>query len=132
MSIALRYMLAWVPMVVIAVANGVLRVTTYGRRMTELGAHQLSTLIGAAVLSVYIWLVVRRWPPSSGGQALRLGAMWVALTVAFECLFGRFVVGRAWAQLFHDYDLLAGRVWALFLIWVGVAPWLFRRVRHGG
>ena len=129
MSIATRYLLAWIPMVVIAVANGVLRVVTYGRRMTELGAHQLSTLIGAAALSVYIGFVVRRWPPASGGEALRLGAMWVALTVAFECLFGRFVVGRTWAQLLHDYDLSAGRVWVLLLIWVGAAPWLFRKMR---
>jgi hypothetical protein len=127
MSIELRYVVAWIPMVVIAIVNGVLRMATYGRRMTELGAHQLSTLIGAAVFSVYIWFVVRRWPPSSGGQALRLGALWVALTVGFECLFGCLVVGRTWAQLFHDYDLSAGRVWALLLIWVGVAPWLFRR-----
>lgn len=124
----LRYALAWFPMMVIAVGNGVLRVATYGKRMPELAAHQLSTLVGAILLSVYIWFVVRRWPPESGRHALAAGALWVCMTVGFEFLFGRLVVHRAWGELLHDYNLLSGRVWTLLLVWVCLAPWVFRRL----
>jgi hypothetical protein len=64
-----RYILSWLPLAVIAVANGILRQSTYGH----------------------------------------------------------FVVGHPWARLFADYDLLSGRVWSVFLLWILFMPWLFYR-----
>lgn len=128
----IRYVLAWVPMLVIAIANGALRESTYGKAMPELRAHQLSTLIGSIVIGAFIWVVVRVWPPSSGRQALAIGVVWLTLTVAFEFAFGRLVVHRSWPELLHDYDLLAGRVWVVFLVWLAVAPFVFFRLRQAG
>jgi hypothetical protein len=128
----LRYLLAWVPMLVIAIANGALRESTYGKAMPELRAHQLSTLIGSVVMGLFIWVVVRVWPPASGRQALAIGLIWLALTVAFEFVFGRLVVHRSWPELLHDYNLVAGRVWVVFLLWLAVAPFVFFRLRQAG
>ena len=33
------------------------------------------------------------------------------------------------AQVLSDYNLFAGRVWSLFLIWLALAPWVFFRLR---
>jgi hypothetical protein len=122
-----KYLLAWLPMVFIAIANGALRVATYGTVMPELRAHQLSTAIGAVLVGAYIWVIVRVWPPPSARQALAIGALWAALTVAFEFSFGHLVMGNPWPRLLHDYNLPAGRVWLVFLAWLTIAPWLFRR-----
>jgi hypothetical protein len=126
----IRYVIAWVGMLVIAIANGALRQLTFGKRMPELRAHQLSTAIGAVAIGLFIWAVVRVWPPSSARQALAIGLVWLALTVAFEFIFGRLVMHRPWSQLLHDYNLLEGRVWMLFLVWLTLAPYLFFRFRH--
>lgn len=32
---------------------------------------------------------------------------------------------RPLSQVLHDYNLAAGRVWVLFLIWLTIAPWVF-------
>lgn len=120
-----RYILAWFPMLALAIANGALRQLTFGKRMSELRAHQLSTAIGSTILGVFIWFVIRLWPPTSSQQAVSTGVIWVALTVAFEFGMGRFLIHKPWKQLLHDYDLAAGRVWTLFLIWIGLAPYLF-------
>jgi hypothetical protein len=56
--------------------------------------------------------------------------MWLSLTIAFEFLFGHFVAGHLWSKLLHDYNVLAGRVWAFFLIWVTAAPYLFYRLQR--
>ena len=45
--------------------------------------------------------------------AMRVGALWTALTVAFEFGFGRCVMHKSWEALFADYNFLAGRVWLL-------------------
>lgn len=126
----LRYLFAWLALLVLAVANGALRHLTFGRSLPELRAHQLSTLIGSVVIGLFIWFVVRVWPPKSGRQALAIGLAWLSLTVAFEFTFGRLVAHRSWPELFNDYNLAAGRVWLLFLVWLVFAPYLFLRMRQ--
>lgn len=117
-------------MVAIAIANGVLRVLAYGRLMPELQAHQLSTLTGMLMIGAYAWVVLNRWPTASIVEAWTVGVTWALLTVAFEFGFGRFIMGHAWGRLLHDYDLSAGRVWVLFLMFVACVPaWIHRR-RH--
>lgn len=124
-----RYLLAWLPMVAIAIANGVARQSLYGPYLSELAAHQVSTGIGILLFAVYIHWVMRRWPAASTRQAWGIGLSWVGLTVAFEFLFGRFVAGHAWTRLLADYDLTAGRLWPLVLLWLLLAPRVFHRGR---
>ncbi len=126
----LRYVLAWFALLVVAVANGALRQLTFGRHMSELRAHQLSTLVGSALVGAVVWLVIRAWPPSSSARALLVGLVWLVLTVAFEFFMGLVLAHRTLQEVLRDYDLAAGRVWVLFLIWLTLAPWLFHRLRQ--
>ena len=126
------YVLAWVSMLVIAIANGVLREATFGKVMPELRAHQLSTVIGAVLIGMFIWVVVYAWPPSSSTQALLIGLVWLALTITFEFFMGLVLMRRPWSQVLNDYNLLAGRVWVLFLVWLALAPWVFFYFRAVG
>jgi hypothetical protein len=120
-----RYILAWLPMVLIAIINAMFREAGYKRFMSELRAHQVSTLTAIILFGLYIWALTRLWPLQSAGQALLIGLIWLTLTVAFEFLFGHYVMGNAWERLFHDYNLRAGRVWVLVLIWITIAPYVF-------
>ena len=125
-----RYVLAWIPMLFIAVANGAIRQVTFGKVLPELRAHQLSTVVGSVLEGLFIWFVIRRWPPSSGRQALGIGLVWLGLTVAFESFMGLVLARQPLARVLGDYDLLAGRVWVLFLVWLTLAPWVYFRLRR--
>lgn len=118
----LRYLAAWLLLAAVGIVNGMLRNSTYGRHIPDLAAHQVSTLTGILATGAVVWLLSRRWPFESAMQAWTIGIVWLLMTVAFEFGFGRFVVGHSWARLFADYNLLAGRVWVLFLIWITVLP----------
>ena len=124
----IRYILAWVPMLMIAVANGAIRQATFAKSMSELRAHQLSTLIGSVLIGLFIWFVIHTWPPSSGSQALLIGIVWLLLTIIFEFFMGLVLARRPLSQVLNDYNLLAGRLWILFLIWIALAPWMFFRL----
>lgn len=126
------YLLYWLVLMALAIANGILREGTYGKHIPELRAHQLSTLIGATVFGVAVWLFSRRWPPESAAQALYIGLSWLAMTLCFEFLFGHYVAGHSWSRLLQDYDLLSGRVWPLLLVWVTVLPYIVFRVGGSG
>jgi hypothetical protein len=118
-------------MLLIAIANGAIRQLTFGKAMPELRAHQLSTAIGSVLIGLFIWAVIRLWPPASARHALSIGLfIWLALTIAFEFVFGRFVMHRPWSQLFSDYNVMEGRLWAVFLIWLTLVPYVFFRLHR--
>ncbi len=117
-------------MLFIAIINGAMRDGWYGKHMSELRAHQVSTLVGSVLMGIFIWFLSRTWKLESVEQAMSIGSIWFCLTVAFEFLFGHFVGHHAWSRLLQDYNLLKGRVWVLFLVWITVAPYVFFRLNQ--
>jgi len=110
-------------MVAIAIANGVLRQALYLSLLGDHRARQLSTVTLIALFALYIRWLMRRWKPTSRRETSTIGLTWVVLTVLFEFGMGR-SLGRDWATLLADFNLMAGRLWLLLLIWVLIAPTL--------
>jgi len=65
---------------------------------------------------------------ASTAAALRVGAIWVALTVAFEFGFGHYVEHTPWQTLLADYDVTNGRTWLVVPAWTLLAPAVVRGV----
>ena len=118
----LRYSLLWFALALIAIANGTLREQTYGKHISELSAHQLSTLTGIIFSGAFVYFIHRFWPFESSNQAWLIGVIWFIATIIFEFVFGHFIVGYSWALLLNDYNIFQGRVWSLFLVWVLLMP----------
>ncbi|MGA9573741.1 MAG: hypothetical protein WBS20_07335 [Lysobacterales bacterium] len=122
-----RYLLFWLLLAVVAIANGILRQVVYGKFVSTLTAHQISTLTGIVFTGVLVFWLHRFWPIESVRQAWLIGVIWLVMTISFEFGFGHFVAGHPWSALFADYNLLRGRVWLVFLVWMLVLPWLVFR-----
>jgi hypothetical protein len=73
---------------------------------------------------------MRIWKPASARHALTIGLVWLSMTVAFELLFGHYAAKCPWRDLLHDYNLCAGRVWLVVLVWVTVTPYLFYQLQQ--
>ena len=123
------WMLAWLGLPVLGIANGVVRDVTYGQVASELAAHQLSTAILLLLLAAYLWALMRRWPIPTSRRAYTIGGIWAALTILFELGFGHYLTGDSWATLLHAYNVADGRVWAAVPLWTLVGPEIIRRVR---
>jgi hypothetical protein len=123
-----RYELVWFLLALVAIANGALREATYANYLDELSAHQVSTAIGALFSGLLVYSVSRVWPFRSAAQAWGIGALWLVQTVLFEFLFGYYVAGHSWSLLLSDYNLIQGRLWGLFLLWVLTMPYLVFRL----
>lgn len=122
-----RWLAAWLGAAAIGVGNGILRERTYGQRVGEGAAHQLSTATALAAFTAYFVALQRLWPIPTGSEARRVGSAWVVLTVGFEFGFGRAVARQSWDQLLADYNLSRGRTWPLVVAWLGVGPAVTRR-----
>jgi hypothetical protein len=128
MPLFVKYILAWFPMVIIAILNGTLRQYTYGPLMNELTAHQVSTFTGIIFFGIYIYYLTKKWPLDSASKAIAVGMIWIIMTIMFEFGFGHYVIGHPWQKLLHDYNLFAGRLWILMLIWTGIAHLVFYKI----
>ena len=124
-----KYVLAWIPMVFIAILNGVARQAGYGRYMTELAAHQVSCATGIGLFFLYTLFLSRHWPIANTRQAVIIGGIWLGLTVAFEFIFGLYVAGHPLSKLLQDYNITEGRLWPVVLAAVAVLPYAVYRMR---
>ena len=125
----LRYTIAWIGLAIIGIINGVIREVGYGKFLGELLAHQVSSVTGIILFGLFTWCLTLRWRMQSSGQAFTIGIIWLALTIAFEFLFGHYVMKHPWSRLFYDYNILEGRVWILVLVWITIAPYVIYRLR---
>lgn len=124
-------MIAWIGAAAIGVANGIVRETTYGKRIDERTANQLSALAAIAAFAAYFWRLHRRWPISGSGVARQIGGAWLVLTVAFEFTFGRLVAKKSWRELTGEYNLTKGRTWPVVLAWLVIGPAVVRWLQRG-
>jgi len=124
------WLLAWTGGAVLAVGNGTLRELGLRRVLDDESARQVSTVTLLILLTGWVWWLERRWPLASTAVALRVGAIWVALTVAFEFGFGHYVEHTSWQTLLADYDLTTGRTWLVVPVWTLAAPAVVRGVRR--
>ena len=114
-------------MVAIALANGAVREAGLRRRFGEPRARQISTVLLLVFFALYMAAIFRVWPLASARQAVAVGMLWLALTLAFETTLARLVSRLSWSEMLAEYNLLAGRLWLLVPLWVALAPYLFFR-----
>ncbi|NOR16009.1 MAG: hypothetical protein GQ544_09905 [Candidatus Aminicenantes bacterium] len=124
-----KYTLAWIGLVFLAIFNAGVREILYQPLLGDHTAHQLSTLTVLILFGLFVWILSSKWRIVSAKQAVLIGLIWLCLTITFEFLFGHFVMKNPWSTLLYDYNLLAGRLWILVLIFTTVAPYLCYKLR---
>ena len=125
-----KYAVAWLLMPIIGIINGTIRQYAYSNALGELRAHQVSTVTGIFLFGLYIWALTFLWKIRSSAEAIAIGLIWLTLTIAFEFLFGHYVMKHPWSKLLHDYNLFEGRLWVLVLLWVTLAPYVFHKLSN--
>lgn len=122
----IRALTIWLLLLILAVLNGAIRESLITPRFGEQGAHIVSTAILCAAITLVAWFSISWIGPKNGREALVVGILWVALTVAFEFIAGHYVFGNSWERLFADYNVFRGRIWILVLVANLFAPlWAF-------
>ncbi len=114
----------------VPILNGFLREKILKNYLSDLSAHQVSTVLLSIFLLVFMWLIYRDdINNASATNLLLIGLVWVGLTVLFEFYFGFFVEKFPLQRLLADYNLISGRVWPLFLGLMLIAPTLLKKLK---
>lgn len=128
LSVAVRALATWAAILLLAVANGVLREEVLIPKLGSPAAVVasgvlLSALILVAAYMALPWLGARRTP-----TLMAVGAGWLALTLAFEFSFG-LLRGESWQAILEQYTFHGGNLWPLVLLVIAAAPWIAARLR---
>ncbi|MDX1595023.1 MAG: hypothetical protein R3298_12310, partial [Gammaproteobacteria bacterium] len=104
---------AWLPLVPLAVANGLLRESLLEPVLGPAVALPASGALLALLVTGYAWLVVPALLRDRPRACRGAGTLWLGLTLAFELLFGRYVLGRSWSEILAVFDVSAGNLMVL-------------------
>ena len=124
----LKALIIWAGILVLAVANGVLRESVL---MPSLGSA-VALVLSGILLSVLIiavayfslpWLQIRR-----PVQFWLIGFFWLALTLVFEFSFGIWQ-GKSWSVLLEAYTFKGGNIWPVVLAATVLAPYIAAKLR---
>ncbi len=91
-----------------------------------LRARQVGVAVGSVLVLLVAWAFTRWIRANSRGAQYAVGALWVALTLAFEMSVGR-AMHLSWSRILSDYDPAQGGFMVLGLAVMFIAPrWVAR------
>jgi hypothetical protein len=125
----IRALAVWGLLLVAMVVLGWFRERWLRRWFGEPAARQVGTALAMLVV-LGVATALAGWIGVEGpAAALSVGAFWLALTMGFEILMGRWMLGLSWARLLEDYNLRRGRLWPLLLLVTLLAPLIATWIR---
>lgn len=122
-----RTLIAWIAILPLMVANGILRETALVPALGRRAADVASAALGIAIILVITWLFIRSADIRSIGALARTSIIWLVLTVAFEFIFGHYVDRKPWSALIENYAIWRGNLWPVVLATLLAAPFIWGR-----
>lgn len=130
--LVLRSIVAWLLLTVLAVLNGLFREVVLLKVLPRPAAFLLSGLLLSSLVLV-VAIVLARWLRlDTPSRCVRVGSLWVGLTVVFEFGFGGLVEGLSWREMLAAYTFKDGNLWPLVLVVTFFAPSIAGRIRGPG
>jgi hypothetical protein len=119
----IRPVVAWLAILVLAFANGTFREFALVPALGQRAAYIASGILLSALI-VLVAAALSRWMPVGGAaRAMRVGLLWLGLTLVFEFGLG-IVQGRSGPELLAPYTFRDGNVWPLVLVVTLFAPYV--------
>ena len=123
----LRAVLVWMLIAMAETIHGILRVRLLNPRVGDHRARQIAVGTASLIILGIAALTVPWIAPTSPGDALAVGALWLVAMLAFEFSLGRFVFHLKWDRILADFDFRRGGLLGFGMLVLFFAPYLVGR-----
>ena len=130
MRIFIRSVVVWLVLIAAEILHGIARGIFLVPHVGEFRSNQIGVFTGSFIILVIAVAFVRWIGTSRPAQLLMVGLLWLALTLAFEILFGRFVMGLPWERLASDYNVLEGGLLPFGMLVLLLSPSIASKLRR--
>ena len=120
----LRAVLVWMLIAMVETIQGILRVRLLNPRVGDHRARQIGVGIASVTILLIAALTIPWIAPASRGDALAVGALWLAAMLAVEFSLGRIVFHLKWDRILADFDPRRGGLLGLGMLVLLFAPYL--------
>jgi hypothetical protein len=124
-----RAFVIWFVLIAVETVQGVLRTALLQPVVGDFRARQIAVFTGALIILAVAYLFSRWLGVTSVAKLLGIGVFWLFLTLLFEVVLGRFVLGLTWSRIGSDYDLSRGGLLPIGLVALTLSPLIAVRLR---
>ncbi|NJK63318.1 MAG: hypothetical protein HC921_12110 [Synechococcaceae cyanobacterium SM2_3_1] len=128
--IILKSIVIWFAFIFVESLNGTARILWLVPLLGDPLAHQVSFAIGSVLVLTIATLFIQWVHASHVSQLFGIGILWLVLTVLFEIILGRLVLGYSWQQIAADYNLLESGLMPIGLVWLMLSPFIAAKIRR--
>lgn len=128
-QVLIRGFAAWLLLIVAEIVHGILRAITLVPLVGAFRSNQIGVFTGSAIILVIAYFTIRWVGAKRTSELLLVGFIWLVLTVAFEVLFGRFVMDLSWERIGSDYNIFKGGLMPLGLLALFFSPMIATKMR---
>ncbi len=111
------------------VLHGIARTALLAPKTGDFKARQISVFSGSVLILSITYLTIRWVGSRNKNTLLRLGIVWLLLTLLFEFVLGRKGLHLSWHRLLSDYNLRKGGLQPIGLAIMTGAPLLMERLK---
>lgn len=127
-----RAFAVWLVLIVAEILHGIARGIFLVPHVGEFRSNQIGVFTGSVIILVIALAFVRWIGVFRTTDLLAVGLLWLILTLAFEILFGRFVVGASWERLAADYNVSEGGLLPFGMLVLLLSPLIAGKLRGVG
>jgi hypothetical protein len=128
LSMALKALIVWGAILILAVLNGVLRETILISKLGTVAGNILSGIFLSALILTVAYLSLPWLSANRPVELTAIGLGWLTLTLLFEFSFGLWQ-GKSWQVMFEAYTFKNGNIWLIVLMVTALAPYLTTKLR---
>jgi hypothetical protein len=129
LTITTRAFAVWLLLIVAEILHGIARGVFLVPHVGEFRSNQIGVFTGSIIILAIALVFVRWIGATRTTDLLAVGFLWLALTLAFEVAFGRFVVEASWERLAADYNVLEGGLLPFGMLVLLLSPLIAAKVR---
>lgn len=125
-----KTLLTWLVFLVVEFLHGTLRVSFLVPRVGDLPSRQIGVFTGSLLILAVVYFFIPWFGHLSTRTLLKIGVVWLILTVLFEFAMGIFLFHFPLSRMLEDYNVPKGGLFPLALVFLLFSPLLAARLRH--
>ena len=124
-----KSILIWASIIPLAILNGGLREKVLINWLGESCAEPVSGIILCLLIFIVSLVFIPRIEKGEPKTYLKMGILWIVLTIIFETIFG-LAIGKSFSELLKAYDITTGNLWLIVVVFMGVVPCLIAKIKR--